>query len=205
MRNLIIKTALAAAAIAALPGAAQAGTATATNSANFVVTNQCSVTGAVVNLGSYTTNTTWGQVGASLGLRNGPSFSAGSRGFEYLNYGSVTCDAGTPYTLSIKGTNTIGNAGTATMVLNGKRVGLEMGVKKLGGVTMADSSAAWPNTGHQIWATPLSGTGTGVAQPILGNMTVYVFSVASATWANAGDTLGTPGQYTDDLTYTLNF
>lgn len=204
MRNSIIKAAIAAAAIAALPGAAQAGTATATNSANFVVTNQCSVTGATVNLGSYTTNTTWGQVGGSLGLRS-TGFTAGSKGFEYLDYGSVTCDAGTPYTLTIKGTNAAGNAGTAKMTLNGKTIRLEMGIKKLDGVTLPDSSTAWPGTGRQVWSSPVSGIGTGNPQALLGNMTVYALNSTDPFYASVIDTLGVVGQYSDTLTYTLTF
>lgn len=204
MRNSIIKTAIAAAAIAALPGAAQAGTATDTKSASFTVASQCSVTGATVNLGSYTSNTTWAQVGASLGLRS-TGFTAGSKGFEYLDYGSVTCDSGTPYTLTIKGTNATGNAGTAKMTLNGKTIRLEMGIKKLDGVTLPDSSAAWPGTGRQVWSSPVSGTGTGNPQVLLGNMTVYALAATDPTFAAVTDTLGAVGQYSDTLTYTLTF
>jgi len=54
-------------ALAALPGAAQAGTATDTKTAAFDVINQCSVTGATINLGTYRTNQTWGDVAAVLG------------------------------------------------------------------------------------------------------------------------------------------
>ena len=41
-----------------LSGAAQAGTVTATGSASFSVTGQCSVTGGVVDMGTYINFTT---------------------------------------------------------------------------------------------------------------------------------------------------
>lgn len=203
MRNSIIKAAIAAAAIAALPGAAQAGTATDTKSASFTVASQCSVTGAMVDLGTYTTNTTWAQIGTALGRRT-TTFTPGSRGFEYLNFGSVTCDNGTPYILSIKGTNAVGNAGSALINVNNKRATFEFGIKKLGGVTLADSSAAWPGTGQQVWSTtPLSAVGTGSAQSLVGNMTLALRS--DVGYAVETDTLGVVGQYSDTLTYTLTF
>lgn len=53
----VSKVAIVAAALVALPGIAQAGTATATatGTATLTVINQCTVTGANVNLGSYMT------------------------------------------------------------------------------------------------------------------------------------------------------
>lgn len=59
----VSKVAIVAAALVALPGMAQAGTATATGTATLTVINQCTVTGATVNLGSYTTSNTWANVG----------------------------------------------------------------------------------------------------------------------------------------------
>jgi len=48
------KLAIVAAAAAALPGVAQAGTSTATGTAVINIVSQCAVTGANVSLGSYT-------------------------------------------------------------------------------------------------------------------------------------------------------
>jgi len=49
----VTKVAIVVAALAAMPGAAQAGTASATGTAAFNVTSQCTVTGANVNLGTF--------------------------------------------------------------------------------------------------------------------------------------------------------
>jgi len=126
-------------------------------------------------------------------------------GYEYLDYGSVTCDAGTPYTLAIKGTNTGLNAGSAIMTVNGKQVGLEIGVKKLGGTTIADTIPNMFGTGAQMKSATVSGVGTGAEQKILGNMTVYAENATHAIRVATFETLAVRGQYTDTLTYTLNF
>ena len=198
----VAKLATAAAAIAALPGVAHAGTSTATGTAVLNVINQCTVTGATVNLGTFTASNTWGQVGAQLGSFSGTTYTAGSAGQEYLNFGSVTCDNGTPYTLSIKGTAT-GVAGAIRITHNGKTATFLPGIKRLAGNVVADSSATLPGTGAQVGTGTLSGTGTGAAQALLGNVTLS-FS-ATGTTALATDSLGVAGTASDTLTYTLNF
>lgn len=196
------KLAIAAAAVAALPGVAHAGTATATGQAVLNVINQCTVTGKNVNLGTFTATNTWGQVAAALGGYNGTTYTAGSLGQEYLDYGSVTCDNNTPYTLSIKGTAT-GVAGAIKITHNGKTATFLPGIKRLAGVAVADSSATYPGTGAQVGTGTLAGTGSGVAQTLFGNVTLS-FSAAGTT-ALATDALGVAGTATDTLTYTLNF
>ena len=198
----VSKVAIVAAALVALPGMAQAGTATATGTATLTVISQCTVTGATVNLGSYTTSNTWANVGAALGSYNGTTYTAGSLGQEYLNFGSVTCDTGTPYTLTIKGTAT-GVAGAIKLTQGGKVATLLPAIKKLGGTTVADSNATYAGTGAQVYTSAVAGTGTGAAQTLLGNATLS-FS-ASGTTALATDVLGTAGTVSDSLTYTLNF
>lgn len=196
----VSKVALVAAALVALPGMAQAGTATATGTATLTVINQCTVTGATVNLGTYTSNQTWANVGAALGSYNGTTYTAGSQGSEYLNFGSVTCDSGAPYTLAIKGT---GTAGFIKITQGGKVVQFLPGIKKVGGVALADSTSIYPGTGVQVASNALASTGTGSAQTVLGNVTLSF--VASGTTALATDTLGAAGTASDTLTYTLNF
>lgn len=191
------------AAMAALPGVAHAGTSTATGTAVLNVVNQCSVTGTTVNLGTYTAAQTWSQVGAALGSYNGISYTAGSQGQEYLNFGSITCDNGVPYTLSIKGTATGAAAGSIRITHNGKTVTFLPGIKKLAGNLVADSSVVYPGTGAQVGTGTLAGTGSGVAQSLFGNVTLN-FSSTSTT-ALPADTLGVAGTATDTLTYTLNF
>ncbi|MFM2300698.1 MAG: hypothetical protein RLZZ84_434 [Pseudomonadota bacterium] len=207
MLTSIGKHAAAALALAALPGVAHAGTATATGSASFGVGSQCSVTGASVNLGSFLTTDTWGTVGAALGQFSS-TFTAGSRGTEYLNFGSVTCDTGVPYTLGISGTAASptfpSGTGGINLTVNGKTMILVHSVKKLGANTIGDSNFALPGIGRQlISGVTVSGTGTGAAQAVLGN--AFLGASFSGTSALLTDALTITGAYTDTLTYTLTF
>lgn len=190
------------AAMAALPGVAHAGTATATGTAVLNVINQCTVTGATVNLGTYTATQTWAQVGASLGSFNGTTYTPGSLGQEYLNFGVVTCDVGTPYSLSIKGTAT-GVPGAIKITHNGKVATFLPGIKRTSNALIADTSATYPGTGAQVATSTLSSIGNGGGQSLYGNVTLS-FSAAGTT-ALPTDTLGVAGTATDTLTYTLNF
>lgn len=187
-------------ALAALPGVAHAGTATATGTAVLNVINQCTVTGANVQLGSFTTTNTWGNVGAALGQYIGTTYTAGTLGQEYLNFGSVTCDSGTPYTLTIKGTS-VGTPGAIRLFHNTKLITLHPAVKKLGGALVADSAATLPGTGAQVGSAQLSGTGSGAAQTLFGNVTLN-FTLSNVLTTDALAVAGTP---TDTLNYTLNF
>lgn len=202
MNKLYTKLVLAT-ALAALPGVAHAGTSTATGTATLTVINECTVTGATVNLGTFTSANTWGDIAAALGRSDsGSDYTAGSNGQEYLNFGSITCDSGAPYTLTIKGTAT-GDAGAIKLTHNGKAATFMPGIKKLGGNLVADSNATFAGAGVQVWQTPVAGTGTGTAQALLGNVTLS-FAGADTT-ALATDTLGAAGTASDTLTYTLNF
>lgn len=200
MRNLIIKTALAAAAIAALPAAAQAGTSTTTSNASFNVISQCTVTGKDVQLGTYTASQTWGDVGAALGSTTSNVYTMGSLGQEYLDMGSVTCNVGTPYTLSIKGSAAGFNMIKITH--NGKVAEFLAFVKKLGGVAVADNSGL-VGGGAQVNSFTLAGTGTGTAQSLMGHVNLHFGS--GGTTALKTDALGAAGTATDTLNYTLNF
>lgn len=200
----LFRTALAL-GLVAMPLAAQAGTTTAVSNVAVELAAQCTVTGATVNLGSFLTSQTWDIVALSLGGRTTAAYTRGSRGFEYLNFGSVTCDNGAPYTLSIKGTMATGNAGSIRFSHNGKTIEMNIGIKKLGTVTLPDNSTYWPGTGQQVWATlgALNATGTGLPQDLIGNVTVNFAS--GGTTATQGEKLAVAGVMTDDLTYTLTF
>lgn len=194
-------------ALMAVPGVAHAGTATASGNANFNVINQCSVTGATVNLGTYTSSQTWGDVAANLGLMDyGPAYTAGGRGQAYLTWGSVTCDNGTPYTLSIKGTSTqqyspggIRFAWQNAQGANYTAV-FDVYVKSIGGTAVADSVAGAAGAGARANVTPAAGIGTGAAQTVLGSA-VYSYD---ASMSQLFDTVP-EGSLSDSLTYTLNF
>lgn len=198
------RAAVAVTALVALPGVAQAGTTTATANVTMQVGSQCTLTGANVHLGSFKTTDTWGTVGAKHGSINVLTYSSGTVGKESLNYGSVTCDLGLPWSLSIKGTNTGTYAGAIKITLNGKVSVMYPGIKRVGTVSQADtSSMSFPGTGVQAWNSNVTGVGTGTAQDLIGNITVsYSSTGVTATSTTA---LGAVGSGTDTMTYTLTF
>ncbi|MEN9718484.1 MAG: hypothetical protein RIQ99_1362 [Pseudomonadota bacterium] len=189
-------------ALAAVPGMAHAATATATGTATLTVINQCSVTGATVDLGSYLTTNTWGTVGAKLGQLVGTTYTAGTNGAEGLNFGNVNCDNNLPYKLAIAGT---GTTGAIKLTINGKVMQLLMAVKKIGATAIADSAGTpLPGTGaYLLNGGQASAAGTGAAQSIFGSVTVSPGTTGST--AALTDQLAIANTYTDSLTYTLTF
>lgn len=189
-----------AAGIVALPGAANAATLTTTSTATLTVTDKCSITGADVDLGTYSVNQKWSDVAAALGSANTASvYTAGSKGAQYAKWGSITCATGTAYTLKINGK---GDLGQLKLTIGGKTAQSSIWVKKVGVNTIADGSAAVPGAGAQVSGTgSVAGTGTGAAQDVLGNV---VLNFANST-AVPADALTTAGTYTDTLSYTLTF
>lgn len=203
MRNLIIKTAIAAAAIAALPGAAQAGTSTTTSTANFAVVNQCSVSGANIDLGTYTTQQTWGDLAATIGHLNitGYVYTAGSRGEALMKIGSVTCDNNVPYGFNILGSSADLQANKAIeLTINGKTGRILIYAKKLGADVLDDELI--PARGLSLGWDQVYGLGTGSTQDVQGSVLLYS---TNNTTAQLSDKFGTPGTYADTLTYVLNF
>lgn len=191
---------VAALGVLIFPCAAQAGTAAAVGTAAFNVVNQCSVTGETVNLGTFTVNDTWNDVASVHGSLK-PGYTAGTLGLESLNFGSVTCNSGTPYTMQIKGTATT-SSNAMRFTVNGKTMAVFFHIKKLGGVVVPDNTGL-VGLGAQVHAGVLSGVGTGSAQSLLGHALFHF--TTPATTALATDKLGVSGTYTDTLTYTLNF
>ena len=191
-----------AAGIVALPGAANAATLTTTSTATLTVTDKCSITGADVDFGTYSVNQKWSDVGAALGYFSGTAYTAGSKGFEGLKWGTLTCAAGTAYTLQIQGT---GTSGTVKITINNKFGLFDPYVKKVGttAITSTEGLGASGMGAPVNGVRKLSGTGTGAAQDILGN--VVLLSAAAGSTAVVTDALGTAGSYTDTLTYTLTF
>lgn len=102
--------------LAVFPTLAHAGTSVTNGTANFNVTEQCSVSGKVVNLGAYPNFTTMRDLGLTLGyFENAAStpdpgyyqmgyLTPGSKGDSWANWGAVTCTNGTLYNLKIVGT-----------------------------------------------------------------------------------------------------
>lgn len=193
---------LAAFAVAAmaLPGVAHAGTSSATGTATMSVVSQCSVSGANIDLGTYLSTDTWATVGSVVGSNVSYTYTAGSRGQEYLNFGSVTCDAGTPYTLSIKGT---GPNGAVNVAVNSQVAAFQPAVKRLGGTVVADSDAGFTGVGNIMTSRSLAGTGT--AQTVLGSVMISNMAAVGSTMATLTSQLTQKGVFTDTLNYTLTF
>ncbi len=195
------------AGLAAAPGMVLAGVSTATGIATLTVINDCTVVGSTVNLGTFSTAQTWSDVAGELGSLDFGALIPGSLGQEYVNWGSVTCDAGTPYTISIKGTGLDPAAPDAlNLVSTGTAAGggaiaasyLLPFVTKIGGVPVANDGMFAGAGAYAPHPTP--GIGSGTPQPILG-------SVAHGNLASGpglADRL-VAGNFTDRLTYTLNF
>ena len=202
MKNLlktISAVALAAGAFA-LPGAANAAASTATGTAQLAVVSQCAITGANVNFGSYLTTQTWDDVAVALGYWSGSAFTAGAQGYEYINWGSVTCDAGVNYVVQIKGPAVYGGI---PLTVNGK-VGVFLPrLKKIGSNTVPDSSALVPNVGGNP-NVGVAGTGNGAAQSLIGNA-IFSYSSGNGTTAVPSDKLTTAGAYSNGVSYTLTF
>lgn len=198
-------------ALAMTPAVAQAGTTTVSIPVVMNVNPQCSVTGGMVNLGAYYSNQYWYQVADSIGyylagFNDGMSASGirqGTRGWEYANFGSVTCDAGTPYTLLIKGTSTTSNM--IRLNINGTIANFMPAIKRLGGTVVPDNPGAnYINSGHQMYFGPMSATGTGAPQEMLGSA-VIMLNLGDESTVRSNNLIGPNGSYTDTLTYTLNF
>lgn len=196
---------IAGAFLATLPGIAQAGITTTTANVTMQVGSQCSVTGANINLGTYKNTDTWGSVAAVHGwLDTAFSYHSGTAGRESLNFGTVTCDSGVPWSLTIKGGNTTYPTGAINLSHNGKAAIFYPGIKKVGSIYLVDSSPTYyPTTGYQVWQTPVTSSGTGTAQTLLGNVTL-IFPSASGT-VDSLTALGSSGTISDTLTYTLTF
>lgn len=188
----------------ALTSTAQAGTGTASGTATMQVMNQCSVTGANIALGTFTVNNTFMDVANKVGyMYSNATNAVGTNGYEGITWGSVNCDNGTPYQLKITGTTA---ANGVKIDIGGKTAHLVLLVKSLGGVAVTPTAGAWAPWGAVANSTsvaPPAGTGTGAIQLIKGAAPMYID--APGMTALPTDKLGTVGNYTDTLSYTLTF
>lgn len=197
--------------LAMMPSVAEAGTTTAVSNVAVELVAQCTVAGATVNLGTFVGSQTWATVANSLGYylvgTNGSlsdsGIRMGTRGWTYANFGSVTCDAAAPYTLTIAGTHT--QQGMARITIGGTTALFMPAIKSVGGAAVADNpGGTYAGSGHQMGFSAMPGTGTGSAQELLGSM-VMNLNTAAGTNVNANSPIGNAGTYSDVLTYTLNF
>lgn len=199
------KIAAAGIALAALPGVAQAGTATTTSTASFNVITQCSITGATVELGTFTVNNTFFELGQKIGYTYAAvgSETPGTDGYEGVTWGTINCDNGTPYRLKIKG-----NSPYNGILINvgGKTAHLMTFVKTIGGVTAPLNEGSWTaawGASANIATSGASGVGTGTNQTVRGSAPIYL-NLGGLTALDT-DKFGVAGTYTDNLTYTLEF
>lgn len=203
--------------LAAIPTIAHAGTSTDTGTASLNVINQCSIAGSNVDFGTFTSNDTIADVTAVNGrwdiAGSGVVYTVGSRGIEYAEWGTVTCDNGVPYSITIQGTadNWAAPNGIEFVWQNqsGSTVGMVMDilVKKLGNETVPDSEPEYPGAGTIISRQPVAGVGTGTPQQIRGSA-IYNFYGVSVKIPDASDVLSeklVPGSYVAPLNYTLTF
>lgn len=208
MFRVSVLSAVSAAVMTAFaPALAHAGTSTGTGTAEFNVVNQCSITGAIINLGTFTTSNTWSDVFAIHGyIREGDGEGIqGSLGWTGVNWGSVTCDSGTPYTLFVKGRGTDWGQPTVTFAINGKRMNAWPMIKKVGDIDVPD--AWWVMTaGNGGDGTEgVAGVGTGAPQAVLGHIWFHPEWFMAPDVALSTDTLGAAGSFVAPLDYTLNF
>ena len=206
MNRNIPGLALAVLSVIVSPTAAQAGSSDKTGSASFTVVDECSITGATVVLGSFLKGQTWREVSAETG-RRGLEAVIGTRGTEYLTWGSVICDIDMPYTVMIKGSYVGPTApGGLKFTVGGRTVVFQPFVKKIGDYYVADNNLGIGGYGAYSGSLNVSlpgSVGTGKKQAILGNV---AFHVGTSGGAAVLDTkLGAAGSFTDKLTYTLNF
>lgn len=204
MIQKFVQVAVATTALVMLPAAAaQAGTSTATANVTMQVANQCMLSGATVYLGPYKSTENWAAVGAKHGSSSLGTYTAGTAGGESLKFGTITCDAGLPWALMIKGTGNGTATGTIMLTLNGKFSIMYPAIRRVGTTTVPDGNSHYLGTGQQVWSTPLYGTGAGTPQDLFGNVTLMFTGAGSTAYATTP--LGAAGTGSDALTYTLSF
>lgn len=202
MLKKISNLAIVAITITATPYAAQAGSASSSTKASFSVIEKCSVTAKDVSLGTFKVDHTWEDVAATLGKYvHGGTYTAGSRGKEYVDFGSVTCESGHTYALKIKGSGVTG--GLAVLDISGKTATLAPYAKKLDGVDLPDTSGRLPGVGSQLHDLGFRGVGDGEEQKVFGS--IFVSFGSDGSTAAPTDKLATAGSYSDTLKYTLEF
>jgi hypothetical protein len=205
--------AITAAAIAAMvipTTAMAAGSSGGTGGSAMTVNNVCEIKGNTVDLGTYLTSQTWGDVASQVGWWDNSTtpYTKGSRGVDYLDFGAVTCSALASYKVFFAGT---GYGGYSVQIpMNGKVTQFYIAVKSLGGVSLSDGptfAALFPGAGRIMGSadapTGVTGTGTGAEQRIRGAV-IQSRSLGYGTTTLFTDKL-TKGGYTDTLSYTLTF
>lgn len=201
--------------VACLAGAsaASAGTSTANGTATMSVINQCTITGANVSLGTFRTTDTLQTVANQTGYWDGDQDKhvVGTNGVGSVSLGSVTCDIGTPYSITMDSNGWYGGvefqmqSGTVLLFPFVKKIGDKVFT---GGSGYMDPFGIWPSTGNLQWygGTQLvNAIATGAPQQIMGNVIPWVSATTEGGYLGTDLPLGQAGVYTGSWTTTLNF
>lgn len=196
----LFRTALAL-GLVAMPLAARAGTTTAVSNVGVEFAAQCTVTGATVNMGTYRSTQTWGNVASVLGYYDDNGSVEGSAGTASLEFGSVNCSAGTPYTLVVQGNDGF----NSYFVVNEEFVYMIPMFKSLGGTTLPDlSNTPFPGFGTRA-SFPISHVGTGAPQVLRGTMLIGIDENRAYGTVHPQQPIGTTAQLSTPLSYVLTF
>ena len=202
MKERFAKLILVGAAVI-LPTMAHAGTSSASGTASLRVVNQCTVSGVNINLGTFKAADTWADVMAVHGSTDiDGNYFPGSAGDRSLTWGSVTCDAGVPYTVKMSGRSSIGLS-MVQFDVNGKKMYAWQMIKEIDGATVPDT---YYLIGAGLWGSDgANGIGTGAPQLIKGNLVLDPTMSVAPDAATAADSLATAGSYVAGLDYVLTF
>ncbi len=196
-----INLSIAVVAVAALPSVAQAGTATASGTATINVENQCTVAAKNIDLGTFSISDTWSNVGRQIGSLDNATlyFRAGSKGLEYVDYGTINCTAGTIFQISIKGT---GPNGFVALKLGGNTGYLAPHLKAFDGKPVLDSPDAPTTGGVRVHLSSFLNKANGANQTLHGHMPMLY---NGSLFLAPSEKLGVAGSFSDTLTYSFYF
>lgn len=202
---------LSVAACLAGASTASAGTGTDTGTASMNVIGQCEVTGANVNLGTYTATDTVRTVADDVGELSFPTYAyiAGSKGKGTVPLGAVTCSDGTPFTVTMAGS---GYLDSVEIVIPAGRIAVFPTIQKIGD-TVLPSGGSWmnglgkeagPNSEPRDGVLP-GAIATGSPQQIMGNTVILTQDTADYGYLAQSTPLGASGQYSGSWVTTLTF
>lgn len=200
-------------AAAILPFSARAGTSTSTGTVSMLINpGGCEVAGTNIDLGTFQANQTWRSMGERLGyVDENSQWVRSTMGNEYVTFGTILCDVGMPYTLSITGSETDSQVlawwskqGAVRLPLSdGRVVRLLQTVKTIDGQEL--NNANWPGMGQTMTGgITVTGVGNAVRQVIRGHM-LLALDVMDPNGPRLDDRINQSGVLSDTLTYTLTF